>query len=272
VIGAEARERELTLELRSRRGEIVRLLAALQALGRTPRPAQALHPQGPLGAARAAGMLARLTPELQAEADELAAPLAEIKAARGLRARAMADLSAALRELGPAREALRDALGAQAADAPPASPVPAATLREAETLSELAAALAGGGAAEGEPLALRRPVVGEVLRGFRAPDAAGVRRPGLVVQAAPLVAGAGARGGAGALRRAVPRLRLRGRAGAAGGRADRARGARDARDAERGGGAGGRGAGLLGGRAVGAQEFLMLRTTEVARRPGKRFI
>lgn len=258
VIGAEARERELTLELRSRRGETARLLAALQALSRTPRPAQALHPQGPIGAARAAGMLARLTPELQAEADALAAQLAEIEAARGLRARGLGDLSAGLAELGAAREALRDALDAQAADDPEASPIPSEMLREAETLSALAAEFAGGGAAESEPLALRWPVTGEVLRGFRAHDAAGVRRPGLVVQAAPLslvMAPADAR-----VRYAGPFLDY-GYVVVLEPRADVLITLAGLATLETQGGAtvrAGEALGLLGGRAPDAQEFLML--------------
>ncbi|HMQ95120.1 hypothetical protein, partial [Amaricoccus sp.] len=40
VIGAGAREREITLELAERRGEIMRLTAALQTMSRVPQPAQ----------------------------------------------------------------------------------------------------------------------------------------------------------------------------------------------------------------------------------------
>jgi septal ring factor EnvC (AmiA/AmiB activator) len=66
----------------------------------------------------------------------------------------------------------------------------AALLRDSDTLTMLATALAGppGQAPQSEPLPtrLRWPVTGTVLRGFREPDAAGVRRPGLVLLAAPL--------------------------------------------------------------------------------------
>jgi len=200
VIGAEARERALSFDLARRRAEIAELAFALQSLGRGPSPALALHPQGPLGAARAASTLAWVTPRLQEEADAVSAQLGEIEAARALRARGLADVEAGLETLAAARAAIADALAARA-PAPEASAAAAALARDAETLSELADRLAvlGGGAiagvapsagagtsAAGAPLALRWPVVGHVLRGFREPDAAGVRRPGLVLEAPPL--------------------------------------------------------------------------------------
>ena len=65
VIGAGDEERRLALDLAARREEVERLLAALQAIARNPPPAVALHPQGPEGAARAAGVMARITPALR---------------------------------------------------------------------------------------------------------------------------------------------------------------------------------------------------------------
>lgn len=192
VFDAEDRERRLTLDLLERRQEIARLLAALQTLSRTPRPAQALHPQGPLAAARAATMLAAMTPALQAEAQVLADQLAAIEEARRLRAQGLEDIAAGLAELGAARGALLAALERQEGEPDsPGAMIPATLARDAETLSALADRLAdlGGAApapAEAAPLALRRPVAGRVLRGFQETDAAGVRRPGLLVEAPPL--------------------------------------------------------------------------------------
>lgn len=195
VVGAEARERVLAFELQRRQPEIARLLLALEALSRSAAPASGLHPAGPLGAARAAAMLETLTPALRAEAQALGDRLAEIDATRDLRAGGMEDLAIGLADLTAARDALMAALAAdepRAASAPPGA-IPTALLREAESLSDLAdrlAALGGGVAAPAdaaaEPMALRWPVAGRALRGFGEPDGAGVRRPGLLLQAPPL--------------------------------------------------------------------------------------
>lgn len=185
-------ERAITLELAVRRETISRLLAALQSMSRTPPPVQALHPQGPLGAARAAGMMARLTPALQAEAAALARKLRARDAARRLRRQGIAELGAGLETLDAARAELRAAMAARPGVGGAGTPGEVARmLRDSDTLSSLAAALAESGAQPARPaetgtMALAMPVDGRVLSGFREPDAAGVRRPGILVSAPPL--------------------------------------------------------------------------------------
>ena len=173
----------------TRRAEIARLLATLEAASRTPPPAQALHPQGPLGAARAAAMMQRLSPALRAEAAELAAAIADIEAVRRLHGQGTGELEAGLAMLAASQQELAAAMAAAAPM--PESAALVTLARDSETLGQLAAALADAGgaapaaaAAPGEPMAW--PVQGEVLRGFDEPDAAGVRRPGLVLRAPPL--------------------------------------------------------------------------------------
>jgi murein hydrolase activator len=192
VGAAAARERALSLGLVTRRGEIARLLAALQAMSRTPPPAQALHPVGPLGAARAAAMMERLTPALAAEAAELAAALAEVEDIRALQRQATAELEAGLATLAAAQAELAAAMAA-ATPMPEAAVSPALTAmaRHSESLTELAAALAAASDAPPSPAAgaagpMDWPVKGDVLIGFDEPDAAGVRRPGVVLRASPL--------------------------------------------------------------------------------------
>jgi septal ring factor EnvC (AmiA/AmiB activator) len=190
---AEARERTLTLDLARRRPEITQLLAAMQALSRSPGPDPALHPDGPLAGARAALMLRHITPALQEEADQLAVQLREIAAARDLRKTGLGAIDAGLARLAAGREALGASLARRAA-APTglglaARQAPADVAREADTLGALArglAALGRAAPAAPEPLPLRWPVAGEVRSGFDAPDGAGVRRPGLLLAAAPL--------------------------------------------------------------------------------------
>jgi len=187
---ASARERALSLGLVTRREDIARLLAALQAMSRTPPPAQALHPQGPIAAARAAAMMERLTPALRAEAADLAAALAEVEDIRRLQGQATRELEAGLETLAAAQAELAAAMAA-AAPLPAAAVGPALTMmaRDSESLTQLAAALAAAPGAAPPPAAdgpMDWPMKGEVLRGFDEPDAAGVRRPGVVLRAPPL--------------------------------------------------------------------------------------
>ncbi len=187
VIAAGADERALTIDLRRRSDETAQLLAALQALSRSPsgerRPM--LHPQGPLAAARAGAMLERLTPELRAQAELVAARLAEIEQARVLRSDGIDRIAAGLDRAEAGRTALLAALAdGSASDAAPAGP--AALARDAESLTALAEALARGVEPVDTPLDLAWPVPAVGLRGFEEPDAAGVRRPGLLIFAPPL--------------------------------------------------------------------------------------
>lgn len=188
VGAAAAREGELALELARRGDETARLLAAMQAASRAPEAAAGLHPEGPLAAARAAALMQRIQPWLRAEAAEISARLAEVEQAQAARDRGAATLDEGLRELAAARGTLRGALAGQAtAPVSAAAGVAAADAREADSLSELADRLAPAAPlVDPDPQALRRPVVGRVLRGFREPDGAGMRRPGLTLAAAPL--------------------------------------------------------------------------------------
>lgn len=195
VDGASGRERDLALDLEARRDEIQHLIAALETMGRTPPPAQALHPQGPVGAARAAAMMSRLTPTLQSEADALSAEYADMAAIRDLRLRGERDLTAGIAALGAARAELAETLARRAPPPPRGTedPAIAAMVRDSDTLTALASKLAAqpgmkpasAGAPAGPPI-LRRPVEGRIARSYQAPDAAGVRRPGVMMAAPPL--------------------------------------------------------------------------------------
>lgn len=193
VRDATGEEQALTVALEARREEVSRLLAALEMMSRTPPPAQGLHPDGPIGAARAGAMMSELTPALADEALEIAGTLRSIASARALVDSGTADLANGLTSLNEAQARLSAVVAASAPD--PDEPLVTADLaqmaRDSLTLSQLAADLAG---AEGvsapvsasAPGPALWPVEGEVVSGFNAPDGAGVRRPGLVVRAAPL--------------------------------------------------------------------------------------
>lgn len=193
VVDAGVREQDLALDLERRREEISRLLGALMRMSRTPTPAQALHPQGPAGAARASAMMSRLTPMLEAESDELAVELAALRDARRLQEQGTADLASGLEALNGARVDLAAAIAAKGTPLheDPVGPALTMLARDSDTLTALAAALAASpdapaGPLRGEAGKFLVPVPGDVLRRYNEPDAAGVRRPGIVMRAAPL--------------------------------------------------------------------------------------
>ncbi|MFO1141946.1 MAG: peptidoglycan DD-metalloendopeptidase family protein [Amaricoccus sp.] len=196
ALGADVRaagDRAATLEddLASRRSDIARLLATLETVGSSPVPGDTVHPAGPVAAARAASMSARLTPALHAAAETLAGELADLSAARALYASANGDLADGLATLNDARGKLAATLGT---DVPPGEPGPddptlTILARGSENLTALAATLAGPQPAADPPApapgALRWPVAGSVVQRYEEPDAAGVREPGIVVAAPP---------------------------------------------------------------------------------------
>ncbi len=190
VRGAGSRERDLTLALETQRVDIQHLIAALEAMSRTPPPAQALHPQGPLGAARAAAMMARITPALRAEADQLRSEYDNIAAVRTLRLQGEQELREGIAALGAARSELAETVARHAPPQPRGTEDPALGMmvRDSDTLTTLAGKLARTSASSSDaPMpTLRPPVAGEVLRAYDQPDAAGVRRPGVVFAAPPL--------------------------------------------------------------------------------------
>jgi murein hydrolase activator len=193
---ADNRAEAIAVDLAVRRDAIARLLAALQKIERNRNAAGGLHPDGPLGAARASAMLEAMRPALEEEVGTLKRALADLAAARDLRERGVDQIADGLRALEAAREELATLLAArrvaEVADGDAASAAAlAAMMRDSDTLTSFAAALDGAPVAVSSrqaPLPPRPwplPVAGEVLRGFEAPDAAGVRRPGIVVAAPP---------------------------------------------------------------------------------------
>ena len=165
----------------------MRLSAALQRMSRLPPPVQAMHPDGPLAAARAGAIMQAVMPALQAEAEALAGDLETLDTARRLHRTGLANLATGLAELEDARDALQTGLAA--AGTAPFDAAPETLSRDSATLSALAEALDTGGSGDaGEPGIgrLAWPLEGEVMRGFREPDSAGVRRPGMLLAAAPL--------------------------------------------------------------------------------------
>lgn len=193
---AGLREAEIAGALERQGVTTQRLLAAMMAMGRIEGPALLLHPAGPLATARAGMLAADLVPAARAEADRLAALLAELRELRALRQTGVATLTAALTSLQAARADLGQAIAERRAPAPDLSFDEArllALLESAQTLESLAQGLdrlppGAGAVAEGFAEARGRlplPVRATLLRAAGEADAAGTIRPGILLATQP---------------------------------------------------------------------------------------
>ncbi len=193
---AGAREAEIRAGFEARRESLSRMLATMAMMERDPEVTLLLHPSGPESTARAGMVLADLAPALREEADTMKRGLDEIAALRATEQEAANIVAQGLGEVQEARRLLATAMSDR-------SDLPVrylenpseleALVQSAETLDGFAEGIAGLEADVGPPIsdfegaagALPMPVVGSVLRGFDQPDAAGVRRPGLVIATGP---------------------------------------------------------------------------------------
>ncbi|MCB1368439.1 MAG: peptidoglycan DD-metalloendopeptidase family protein [Rhodobacteraceae bacterium] len=195
---AAIREAVLRREFAARRDQLSRLLGVLQTLQRASTPLLLIHPSGPLGTARSGQVLSEITPALHAQAEELRLQLEELLVLQALQTSAEEDLQAGLKGVQDARVALTEAIG-ERTNLPRrfvSDPDQLKTLAEnSDTLTGFANGLADlpfdgepGDTADFESAAGRipLPVFGTVLRGFNEADAAGLRRPGLLISAPPV--------------------------------------------------------------------------------------
>ena len=195
---AKIRERELSLKLAGQEEEIAALLTVLQARGRAGSPSLFLHPEGALGTARAGMIVSQMTPALNAQADALRETLVEVSTLRQLQAGAERSLQDGLTGVQDARTALSQAI-ADRTDLPRKFTEDAVkTALLIATTETLEAFAAGLGEISGGPLetaanvdvfdqkgALPLPVAGRVLRRAGEADAAGIKRPGVLLATRP---------------------------------------------------------------------------------------
>lgn len=190
-------EAQLTRKLDARDAEVAQLVGALQSIGSAAAPTSFLHPDGPLGTARAGMLLAELTPALDRKADALRRDLEDVKTLRALQIDAAQRLQDGLTEVQAARTALNQAM-ANRTDLPTRfteDPVRTAILiASTETLDGFASGLSEIVADESAPARvtlegqigdLPLPVQGLVLRRAGEADAAGVTRPGIIMATRP---------------------------------------------------------------------------------------
>lgn len=187
---AELREATLSLSFTAKRDRISRLLGVLAQIEADPGPLLLLHPDGPLGTARSAMLLADVTPALVAEADALKAELQELADLRALQISAGETLSQGLLTAQDARSALSKAISDRT-DLPRRFTEDPEALRllleSADTLGAFAAGLAPTAEDGSEQRfvdakgRLPLPVLGSLLRRPDEADMAGVQRPGIAL-------------------------------------------------------------------------------------------
>ena len=193
---AKAREAQIKASFEARRDRIGQVLGVMAMMEHDPAPLLLLHPDGPLGTARSGMILASVTPALQAEAEALRGQLDEL---RRLSAR-QADVNGTLQRGLDAAQAARAALSQAIQDR---TDLPRRFLEDPEELKALVAsadsldAFAAGlsametdigapmGDFEGAKGTLPLPVHGALLRRAGEADAAGIRRPGLLIATRP---------------------------------------------------------------------------------------
>ncbi|AGT07499.1 murein hydrolase activator EnvC family protein [Paracoccus aminophilus] len=193
---AGMREQQITADFEARRARLSRVLGVMTTMEQSPETALLLHPAGPEATARSGMILASIAPALKAEADGLRDQLKEIHTVRALEESAANTLAQGLAQVQEARRLLASAV-TDRSNLPVrygADPEELKILvQSAETLDGFATGIIGMEKDVGAPMAdfegaqgsLPLPVVGHVLRGYDQPDAAGVRRPGLVVSTSP---------------------------------------------------------------------------------------
>ena len=191
------RQSELSSDLQARDAEIAALLAVLQRVGGTRSPVVLLHPAGPAGTVRAGMLVADLTPSLNAKAEALRQDLSEMEDLQEMQRNAVARLETGLQEIQAARAALNMAI-ANRTNLPKqftADPVNEAILvASAQTLEEFASGLdlliSEDLASDSFDLSVTKgtlpsPVAGRMIRRAGEPDAAGVVRPGIILETEP---------------------------------------------------------------------------------------
>lgn len=193
---ASAREAEIEASFAARRDRIGALLGAMATMERSSEPLLLLHPDGPLGTARSGMIVASVTPALQAEAEGLRSELEELGRVRALQAEVAETLQRGLDAAQAARTALAQAIQDRT-DLPRRFLEDPEELRSllasADSLDAFAAGLSRMETDIGAPMGdfagaegtLPLPVEGKLLRRAGEADAAGIRRPGLLIATRP---------------------------------------------------------------------------------------
>ncbi|AHM03355.1 Peptidase, M23/M37 family [Roseibacterium elongatum DSM 19469] len=193
---AALRERTILLLFEAERDRLARLLAVLQSIEAAPAPLLLLHPEGPVGTARSGMIVSEVAPAVADQAMALRAQLEELALLRALQENALRQLGQGLEGAQQARADLSQAI-ADRRDLPPRFDTDPEAMRQilenADSLDSFAEILSADPRADAADRpdfaqargALRLPVLGALLRRYDETDAAGVRRPGIVLATYP---------------------------------------------------------------------------------------
>lgn len=191
------RQSAISADFKARESELTELLGTLYLTTNTQNPTMMLHPQGPIGTARSAMLVADVTQGLQAKAAALRGDLQELTIITQLQEQAFDDLREGLIGVQDARTALSQAI-ADRRDLPRRfidDPVQRSLIEaNSDTLESFAENIKRFAMNEtDQPLpdlsprkgSLKWPVMGLVLRNANQADASGVARPGVIFAARP---------------------------------------------------------------------------------------
>ncbi|AJE44772.1 hypothetical protein P73_0057 [Celeribacter indicus] len=192
------REAEIAREFEDESGQVAALLGILINLKPDASPEALVHPDGPLGQARAGMLVSSVTPAMQAQAEDLRVKLQEVQILRELQDEALQTLSRGLSEVQRARTELSQAMSDRT-DLPhrfTTDPERMQTLIDSSaTLEAFASGLAVMDVVDGiAPLPSFKedmgnwpmPAPGRLVRSYEEEDGAGVARPGWLWATRPL--------------------------------------------------------------------------------------
>ncbi len=195
---AALREAAIKREFDTESEQVSKFLGVLLSIQSSSGPLALLHPSGPLGTARSGMIVSEITPAIQAEAELLRGKLEEVSLLRALQESAADTLQKGLVGVQQARTELSQAISNRTELPQRFLSDPAqlqSLIDSAETLDGFASGLAGidTGDSVADPVrdfrvargTLPLPVSGTLLRKFNEPDAAGVKRPGLLLATRP---------------------------------------------------------------------------------------
>lgn len=190
-----AAEDQAKARYQDRRANVENILSGLQTVGKTPPALTFLHPEGPVGAARAGISMNDLLPAMSEEANALRAEVERLATLGALQELVEQDLRDAAAELRQARVDLKNAIfeerkirGVLLDDTGRLAKL-AKNSRDMRQLVEgLSLLPVPPEPADAPDMKLIKgtlpwPVAGRVTRNFREPDAAGISRRGIVVSA-----------------------------------------------------------------------------------------
>ena len=192
------RERVIRSEFEARRDQLSRLLGILQTLERAMTPILLFHPTGPVGAARSGILISEISPTLKRQTEELKLQLEELSELHHIQIEAEKQLRLGLTGIQEARINLNQAIAGRISMPKRLfdNPVKTQILADSATSLEMFAnsiklippVPKTTQTIEFDKMrgTLRLPLEGRVLRRFNEVDAAGLKRPGLVIAARPL--------------------------------------------------------------------------------------